>query len=121
MKSRIIKRMCKEQAKTMTQEAYGLYDAIWTRRIRITPALLDHGRETVREINQKMPNFLTYDSCASPVDEVAADFGFESDVALVEFLLSYTPRGPLEDTFYEQLLAQHIGTAEEPGESDVPF
>lgn len=116
---RRITRECKEEAMTMTREAYSLYDAIWTRRLRITPALMDHGRETVRDINQLMPNFLTHDPTAQPLDLLAEEFGFQTDSDLVEFLLAYKPRGPVYEKILASLLEECLAGAD--GTADVPF
>lgn len=122
---RAIKKECREMAREMTREHYRRYDDIWWDRIYIGPALLDHGKETVREINQRMPNLLTYDPTVSPLDIVSERYGFESTSDLVDFLLSYTPRGPVEEHFYEQLLAERLGEIDTPAQQtevdEVPF
>jgi hypothetical protein len=92
----------------MMLSEYELYDAIWWHRIRITQALYDHGREKVCAINLVMPNLLTHCPVASPVDEVAEFFGFDSDSDLVEYLLAYKPRGPVESRYYEQLIDNRL-------------
>ena len=73
---RAIKKECREMAHEMTKEHYRLYDEIWTDRIKIDSALYDHGKDTVREINQLMPNLLTYNPAISPLDIVAERYGF---------------------------------------------
>lgn len=122
---RIIKKECREMAREMTREHYKLYDDIWWDRIKIDSALYDHGKETIREINQRMPNLLTHDPSISPLDIVAERYGFESTSDLVDFLLAYSPRGPVEERFYEQLLAEHLGGIEIPARQtevdEVPF
>ncbi|MFV0421615.1 iron receptor [Oleidesulfovibrio sp.] len=130
---RQIKKVCKKQAEAVITEMYQRYDDIWWRRIRITQSLYDHGEDTVREINRLMPNLLTHQPHISPSDEVAADFGFESEDALIEFLLAYTPRGPMREEVYEGLLAQslaaynvqpapeHSVNANSGGLADIPF
>ena len=125
---RAIKKECREMAREMTREHYKLYDDIWWDRIKIDSALYDHGKETIREINQRMPNLLTYDPTISPLDIVAERYGFESTSALVEFLLAYTPRGPVEERFYEQMLESRLRDYGEQAEQqpqpvidDVPF
>jgi hypothetical protein len=122
---RAIEKQCREEAREMMLLQYERYDAIWWNRIRITPALYDHGRETVREINRIMPNLLTHNPICSPVDLVAEQFGFADTSDLVEYLLAYTPRGPVEDRFYAQLFEYRLreGAPDAPPHEldDVPF
>ena len=126
---RAIKKECREMAHEMTKEHYRLYDEIWTDRIKIDSALYDHGKDTVREINQLMPNLLTYNPAISPLDIVAERYGFGDTSALVEFLLAYTTRGPVEEHYYEQMLESRLREYEEymtarqsePVFDDVPF
>lgn len=126
---RVLKKEYREMAKFMTKEKYSLYDAIWTDRIQITPALLDHGEDTIRDINLIMPNLLIYGPQASPVDFVAERYGFESTSDLVDYLLAYTPRGPVEERFYEQMLESRLRECRDftdaqqlqPVLDDVPF
>lgn len=118
---RELTRECREAAREMMREEYRLYDAIWTDRIHIDSALMDHGKSTVRTINQLMPNLLTHDSRISPVDVVAERYGFESTSALVEYLLAYTPRGPVEERYFEFLFASRMAEAEKALVPDNPF
>lgn len=122
---RTIKKNCREMAREMTREQYKLYDDIWWDRIKIDSALYDHGKETIKEINLRMPNLLTHDAYISPLDIVSERYGFESTSDLVDFLLAYTPRGPVQERFYEQLLAEYLDEAEIPaGQTqvdEVPF
>lgn len=126
---RAIKKECREMAREMTREHYKLYDDIWWDRIKIDSALYDHGKETIREINQRMPNLLTHDPNISPLDIVSERYGFESTSDLVDFLLAYTPRGPVEERFYEQILEARMkeyrdyvdAQQPQPVIDDVPF
>jgi len=118
---RKIEKQCRQEAREMVQIAYERYDAIWWNRIRITQALYDHGRETVRDINLIMPNLLTHAPYCSPIDIVADRFGFESDSDLVEYLLAYKNRGPVQSRFYEELLEERLGGWTADGADDVPF
>lgn len=122
---RAIKKECREMAREMTREHYKLYDDIWDTRIRITQELRAHGSGTIRDINALMPNLLIHSPLADPIDLVAKRYNFESTSDLVDFLLAYTPRGPVEYHFYEQLLAEHLGEYEPPAKQtevdEVPF
>lgn len=118
---REITRECREAAKEMMKEDYRLYDAIWWDRIYISSALLDHGKDTVRTINRLMPNLLTHDARISPVDVVAERYGFESTSALVEYLLAYTPRGPVEERYFERFFAARMAEAQAEPVPDNPF
>lgn len=121
---RAIRRECREQAHEMMLHQYELYDAIWWHRIRISPELYAHGKEVVQDINTLMPNLLTHKPTICTVDLVAERFGFDSPSDLVDFLLAYTPRGPVEERFFEQLLAEKLALpiSPEPIEVDeVPF
>ena len=104
--SREMKKSCKEIALSLMQEQYALYDAIWTDRIRITPALFEHGEDIVKSINQIMPNLLVHKSSISAIDEVTERYNFESTSALIEYLLAYQPRKSVFDKYYEQLLGE---------------
>lgn len=71
-----------------------------------------------------MPNLLTHNTCCSAVDLVSEQFDFESASALIDYLLAYTPRGPVEDAFYQLLLDEQLGIAEgdqATGIADIPF
>lgn len=106
-----IKRECKAQAHEMMMEQYQLYDDIWYGMIRIDATLLAHGKDIIKEINMLMPNMLTYKLTASPLDIVADRYGFEDTSDLIDLLLAYTPRGPVKERFYQQMLAQHLPQA----------
>lgn len=116
-----IKRQCKLVANDMVKELYERYDAIWTARIRITPSLLEHGKSVVREINSIMPNLLVYGPVTtSTSDEIAQEYGFESEDELIQFLLDYKPRGPVREELYQSLLAQSLYVSDDYV-GDVPF
>lgn len=117
---RAIKRECREMAHDMMLEQYQLYDAIWWNRIRISQALYDHGKETVKDINTLMPNLLTHSPTVCTLDLVSERFGFETTSDLVEYLLAYRPRGPVKERFYEQLLAERLAP-EQCEVDEVPF
>lgn len=106
---RVIERQCRALAKEMVREAYQLYDEVWSARIKIDEQLLRHGLEVIRDINKKMPNFLVHDQNYCSVDEIADMYGFESENALIDWLLAYTPRGQLESRLYEELMEQALG------------
>lgn len=118
-----IQKNCKIEADSIVKEMYELYDAIWWNRIRITNALYDYGKDTVREITILMPNLLTHQPCISPIDEVADKFGFEGADALIQYLLAYSPRSKVRDSIYRSLMEQHLETTDEHsnGADDVPF
>lgn len=119
---RVIKKECRELAREMMREHYKLYDDIWWDRIRIDSALYDHGKETIKDINMLMPNLLTHDASTSPLDVVSERYRFASTSDLIEFLLAYTPRGPVMTRFYEQLLTERLtpfNVHEHPVPSDV--
>lgn len=120
---RAVKKACRELADDLVREQYSLYDAIWTDRIRIDSALLDHGRDSIAELNLRMPNLLVHHATASPLDETAANYGFADSSALMDFLLAYQPRGPVRERLYSQLLAEHLADAEPQPAAlpEVPF
>lgn len=102
-------KSCREEVKAAISEKYSLYDRIWTDRIRITPAIFDHGEDTVKEINAVMPNLLTYQHPElRTVDEAAHDYGFESTSALVEYLLAYVPKKGLEEKMCDELFDSRL-------------
>lgn len=90
-----VKRLEKEAkhlAMITMKDEYAKYDAIWTERIKITPALLDHGRGTVNEILKIMPNLLVYCEHCQSIDEIAQAYCFDSTSELIDYLLAYKPR-----------------------------
>jgi len=97
-------RECREEARLAIAEKYALYDRIWAERIRITPALYDHGEDVVKSINDAMPNLLTrrHPELRS-IDEAAEAYGFENTSELVEYLLAYVPKRGLEERMSDQL------------------
>ena len=102
-------KTCREEVKAVITEKYSLYDRIWTDRIRITPAIFDHGEDTVKEINAVMPNLLTYQHPElRTIDEAAHDYGFESTSALVEYLLAYVPKKGLEEKMSDELFDSRL-------------
>lgn len=102
-------KSCREEVKAVISEKYSLYDRIWTDRIRITPAIFDHGEDTVKEINAVMPNLLTYQHPElRTIDEAAHDYGFESTSALVEYLLAYVPKKGLEEKMCDELFDSRL-------------
>lgn len=117
-------KTCREEVKAIISEKYSLYDRIWTDRIRITPAIFDHGQDTVKEINAVMPNLLTYQHPElRTIDEAAHDYGFESTSALVEYLLAYVPKKGLEEKMCDQLFDSRLRemvAAESSTETIVP-
>jgi len=125
---RAIEKECRLEAHEVVKQQYALYDAIWDNRIRITPILYDHGDHVVHDLVLRMPNLLTRSPYASPLDEACSIFGFATTSDLVEYLLAYKPRGPVEDRLYEEMLDHRLRewTGEElPPEAgdvdDVPF
>ncbi|WP_077073615.1 hypothetical protein [Mailhella massiliensis] len=102
-------KTCREEVKAVITEKYSLYDRIWTDRIRITPAIFDHGEDTVKEINAVMPNLLTYQHPElRTIDEAANDYGFESTSDLIEYLLAYVPKKGLEEKMCDQLFDSRL-------------
>lgn len=77
----------------------------------------------MQEINLKMPNLLSRSPLVDTVDLVAEKFGFESISDLLDYLLDYKPRGPVEERYYEQFLAEALeggAAAAAPQEEAVP-
>lgn len=118
--SAIVSR-CKRMARELTQEAYQKYDDVWYGRMRISPALLSHGKDVVAEINAKLPNFLVHDPAAEPVDRIADAYGFDSESDLVDWLLEYEPRGPYQAAMAEKLMRQELGIGLPRALDTVPF
>lgn len=98
-----VKRLEKEAkhlALVTMKDEYAKYDAIWTERIKITPALLDHGKGTVNEILKIMPNLLVYCEHCQSIDEIAEAYSFASTDELIEYLLAYKPRKQAYDAYH---------------------
>lgn len=114
-----MEKECRQFARELVREQYQLYDAIWYGRMRITPQLFEHGADIVKTINTIMPNLLTYNEHVNPLDLVAEQFGFETPSGLVEYLLAYKPRRPLEEHYFEHFLAEY--QAAEEKQCDNPF
>lgn len=98
-----VKRLEKEAkhlAMVTMKDEYAKYDAIWTERIKITPALLDHGKGTVNDILKTMPNLLVYCEHCQSIDEIAEAYCFSSTDELIEYLLAYKPRKQAYDVYH---------------------
>lgn len=98
-----VKRLEKEAkhlAMITMKDEYAKYDAIWTERIKITPALLDHGKGTVNDILKTMPNLLVYCENCQSIDEIAEAYCFSSTDELIEYLLAYKPRKQAYDAYH---------------------
>lgn len=106
-------RDCNRFAKEIMEAAYEKYDEIWAGKIRITPELLKHGKETVSEINRKMPNLLTHDTTRLALDQVAMIYDFETSQDLVDWLLEYNPRTEYQSNLADQLAREKLGLVEE--------
>lgn len=87
-----LEKEAKQLALSIIKDEYAKYDAIWTERIKITPALLDHGKGTVNEILKIMPNLLVYCENCQSIDEMAQAYDFSSANELIDYLLAYKPR-----------------------------
>lgn len=113
-------RECREEARLAIAQKYALYDRIWAERIRITPALYDHGEDVVKAINDVMPNLLTrrHPELRS-IDEAAGAYGFESTSELVEYLLAYVPKRGLEERLCDQLFDSRLREMAAAGEYDT--
>ncbi len=98
-----VKRLEKEAkylAMTTMRDEYAKYDAIWTERIRITPALMDHGKGTVNEILKIMPNLFVYCEHCQSIDEMAQAYDFGSTDELIGYLLAYKPRKQVFNAYH---------------------
>lgn len=115
-----IVRNCNRFAKEITEEAYEKYDEIWAGKIRITSELLKHGRETVSEINRKMPNMLTHDTTRLALDQVAMIYDFETSQDLVDWLLEYRPRTEYQSNLADQLAREQLGLITETEAQALP-
>lgn len=102
-------RDCRELASYMLEASYEKYDEVWAGKIRITPELYKYGRETVSEINRRMPNLLTHNPMASALDQVAMEYKFESTQELVDWLLDYEPRVSVMENICDRLVRQELG------------
>lgn len=118
---RKIERECRAIAHDMVQQQYALYDEIWYGRIRLGPAVEEHGKEIVKELVRIMPNLLVRSGTACPADLVAERYGFETTSDLIDYLLAYTPRGPKEDHIYGQLLEEKLSEFRGSTVDEIPF
>lgn len=98
-----LEKEAKQLALSITQDEYAKYDAIWTERIKITPALLDHGKGTVNEILKIMPNLLVYCENCQSIDEMAQAYNFSSTDELIDYLLAYKPRKQTYNAYHFSL------------------
>lgn len=103
-----IQRECRKQAKEMTRQAYGKYDAIWTDGVQITPELEKQGKEVIAEINRKMPNMLMRREDRPDIAQLAARHGFANSQALIDYLLAYEPRSKHESKIYASLVRERM-------------
>lgn len=118
---RKIEHECRVLAHDLVQQQYAMYDDIWYGRIRLGPAVEEHGKSVVKELIRIMPNLLVRSGTACPIDLVAERYGFETTSDLIDYLLAYTPRGPKESRLYDQLLEERLSTLRPVQVDDVPF
>ncbi|MBQ3060462.1 MAG: iron receptor [Desulfovibrio sp.] len=119
---RRIEKECREEAREIIRQEYAIYDEIWYGRIRLTPAVEEHGKEVVKDLIRIMPNLLVRNEFACPLDLVADRYGFETTSALIDYLLAYTPRGPKEERLFEKLLTERLAAyVAADNVDDVPF
>ena len=102
-------RNCDKAAREISESVYEKYDEVWAGKILISPELLKHGKETVREINRKMPNMLTHDSTRLAIDQVAMLYDFETTQELIDWLLDYTPRVSYQNAISDRLVKEELG------------
>ena len=118
---RKIERECRATARDVVQQQYAVYDEIWYGRIRLSPAVEEHGREVVTELIRIMPNLLVRSGTACPIDLVAERYGFETTSDLIDYLLAYTPRGPKVSQLCDQLREERLAALRPVQVDEVPF
>lgn len=121
---RRLEKEAKELALITMKDEYAKYDAIWTERIKITPALLDHGKGTVNEILKIMPNLLVYCEHCQSIDEIAQAYCFASTDELIEYLLAYKPRKQAFSEYHYNFFMQSLkecGNIEAETADECPF
>ena len=106
--------MTEREARKLAKEAvsgeYAVIDEIWNRRrVNYHSVAADYDRDTIKDINRKLPNLLVKNGGVA-LDELADEYGF----------LAYTPKR----IRLEQLVAQFLEENPQPSgdyDGDVPF
>ena len=97
-------REARKLAKEVVSDEYAVIDEIWNRRrVNYHSVAADYDRDTIKDINRKLPNLLVKNGGVA-LDELADEYGFESTCDLIEMFLAYTPKR----VRLEQLVAQFL-------------
>ena len=86
--------MTEREARKLAKEAvsgeYAVIDEIWNRRrVNYHSVAADYDRDTIKDINRKLPNLLVKNGGVA-LDELADEYGFESTCDLIDMFLAYT-------------------------------
>ena len=113
-------REARKLAKEVVSDEYAVIDEIWNRRrVNYHSVAADYDRDTIKDINRKLPNLLVKNGGVA-LDELADEYGFESTCDLIDMFLAYTPKR----VRLEQLVAQFLEENPQPSgdyDGDVPF
>ena len=113
-------REARRLAKEVVSDEYAVIDEIWNRRrVNYHSVAADYDRDTIKDINRKLPNLLVKNGGVA-LDELADEYGFESTSDLIDMFLAYTPKR----VRLEQLVSQFLEETPQPSgdyDGDVPF
>ena len=113
-------REARKLAKEVVSDEYAVIDEIWNRRrVNYHSVAADYDRDTIKDINRKLPNLLVKNGGVA-LDELADEYGFESTCDQIDMFLAYTPKR----VRLEQLVAQFLEEKPQPSgdyDGDVPF
>ena len=85
-------REARKLAKEVVSDEYAVIDEIWNRRrVNYHSVAADYDRDTIKDINRKLPNLLVKNGGVA-LDELADEYGFESTCDLIDMFLAYTPK-----------------------------
>lgn len=113
-------REARRLAKEVVSDEYAVIDEIWNRRrVNYHSVAADYDRDTIKDINRKLPNLLVKNGGVA-LDELADEYGFASTCDLIDMFLAYTPKR----VRLEQLVSQFLEENPQPSgdyDGDVPF
>ena len=113
-------RDARKLAKEIVSIEYAVIDEIWNRRrVNYHSVAADYDRDTIKDINKKLPNLLVKNGGVA-LDELADEYGFASTCDLIETFQSYTPKHVRIDELVSQFLSEDTLSFDNY-DGDVPF
>ena len=110
----------RKQAREIVSDEYAVIDEIWNRRrVNYHSVAADYDRDTLKDINRKLPNLLVKNG-GVPLDELADEYRFASTCDLIDMFLAYTPKRVRLEQLVNRFLEENPQSSGEY-DGDVPF